>query len=126
MNETIGTQGTKFCSNCGAQIPTAAVVCTNCGCQTGQMQVATPNIVIQNTNLNTNVNKNVVGMAGGRAKNKWLSFALCLGLGWIGAHKFYEGKILMGILYLFTFGLLGIGWLIDTIILLLKPNPYYV
>lgn len=32
----------------------------------------------------------------------------------------------MGILYLFTLGLFGIGWLIDTIILLFKPNPYYV
>ena len=59
-------------------------------------------------------------------KNKWVAFLLCLFLGYFGAHKFYEGRIGMGILYLFTFGLFGIRWLIDLIILLTKPNPYYV
>ena len=32
----------------------------------------------------------------------------------------------MGILYLFTFGLLGIGTLVDLIAIVMKPNPYYV
>ena len=32
----------------------------------------------------------------------------------------------MGILYLFTFGLFGIGWFIDLIALLFKPNHYYI
>ena len=59
-------------------------------------------------------------------KNKWISFFLCLFLGFFGAHKFYEGRVGMGILYLFTGGLLGIGWLINCITLLFKPNPYYV
>lgn len=59
-------------------------------------------------------------------KNKWVAFLLCLFLGGLGVHKFYEEKIGMGILYLFTGGLLGIGWLIDCIVLLCKPNPYFV
>lgn len=59
-------------------------------------------------------------------RSKWTAFFLCLFLGEFGAHKFYEGKVGMGILYLFTFGLCGIGWLIDLIALLFKPNPYYV
>ena len=62
----------------------------------------------------------------GREKNKWIAFLLCFFLGGIGAHKFYEGRVGQGILYLLTVGLFGIGWLIDTIILLCKPNPYYV
>jgi TM2 domain-containing membrane protein YozV len=33
--------------------------------------------------------------------------------GFLGAHRFYFGKKLTGTLYFFTFGLLGIGWLID-------------
>lgn len=59
------------------------------------------------------------------AKSKWISFFLCLFFGVLGAHKFYEGRILFGILYICTGGLLGVGVVIDLIILLFKPNPYY-
>lgn len=52
--------------------------------------------------------------------NKWTIFLLCLFLGYLGVHKFYEGKIGMGILYLCTFGLFGFGWLIDLILILTK------
>ncbi len=58
-------------------------------------------------------------------KNKWVSFFLCLFLGVFGAHKFYEGRVLLGVVYLFTAGIFGIGVLIDLVILLFKPNPYY-
>ncbi|MBU1640856.1 MAG: TM2 domain-containing protein [Proteobacteria bacterium] len=33
--------------------------------------------------------------------------------GFTGSHRFYYGKPLSGTIYLFTLGLLGIGWLID-------------
>lgn len=59
-----------------------------------------------------------------KQKNKWISLILCIFT--ISGHKFYEDKIGIGILYLCTFGLLGIGWIIDIFVLLLKPNPYYV
>ena len=59
------------------------------------------------------------------AKNKWIAFFLCLFFGIIGVHKFYEGRVLLGILYILTGGLLGIGVLVDLIVLLFKPNPYY-
>ena len=59
-------------------------------------------------------------------KNKWVALLLCFFLGAFGAHKFYEGKILFGVIYLLTGGLLGIGVIVDFIILLLKPNPYSV
>lgn len=47
-------------------------------------------------------------------------FFICLFLGWIGAHKYYRGKVLAGLLYTFTLGFFIIGWLFDTIILLIK------
>lgn len=56
--------------------------------------------------------------------NKWVSLILCFFLGFLGIHKFYEGKVGMGILYIFTAGLFGIGVFVDFIILLFKPNPY--
>lgn len=121
---------TKFCKHCGGKIAEAAVICTLCGCQVEEMKHAEqPSVVINNsnssvnTNTNTNVNGGVYGM---RMRNKWVAFFLCLFLGYFGAHKFYEGKAGAGILYLFTCGLFGIGWFIDCINLLFKPNPYYV
>ena len=117
----------KYCKYCGGQIPADAVICTLCGRQVEvikQEASATPNIVINNAN--SNVNQNVNGIAAGNMKDKWAAVLLCLFLGGIGAHKFYEGQIGMGILYLFTVGLFGIGWLVEFIALLMKPNPYYV
>lgn len=58
-------------------------------------------------------------------KNKWLSLLLCLCAGAAGAHKFYEGRILLGIVYLCTGGLCGVGIVFDAVCLLFKPNPYY-
>ena len=122
------TVNTKFCKHCGGRIPTAAVICTLCGCQVEEFKnTEQPNIVINNTNSNVNTNKNIIGGGRvGRPKNKWTAFLLCLLLGFFGAHKFYEGKAGMGIVYLFTGGLFGIGWFIDLLALLAKPNPYYV
>ena len=39
--------------------------------------------------------------------------------GFLGAHRFYFGRPVSGAIYLFTFGLLGIGWLVD---LFLMPS----
>lgn len=58
--------------------------------------------------------------------NKWTIFILCLFLGPFGIHKFYQGKIGIGILYFFTCGIFLIGWVIDLISILFKPNQYYV
>lgn len=40
----------------------------------------------------------------------WL---LLIFLGVFGVHRFYQGKILTGLVYLLTGGLLGLGWLFD-------------
>ena len=126
--------GMKFCIRCGSQIYEDAIICPYCGCQVGELQQSvsrdapsnpTP-IIINNNNVNTNTNVMYGGTAYGKPRDKWVSLLLCFFLGAFGAHKFYEGKIGMGILYLFTLGLFGIGVLIDLILILLKPNPYYV
>lgn len=46
-------------------------------------------------------------------KNKWAVFFLCLFFGCFGVHRFYEKKIVTGIIYLLTMGLFGIGVLYD-------------
>lgn len=45
----------------------------------------------------------------------WTDFVICLLLGYLGVHKFRERNVGMGVLYLFTFGLFGIGWIVDSI-----------
>lgn len=46
-------------------------------------------------------------------KSKGVAYLLWFFFGFLGAHKFYLGKVGMGILYIFTAGFLGIGLLID-------------
>lgn len=126
-NPAAQVEKTKFCKHCGGKIPEAAVICTLCGCQVEEMKHAEqPNIVINNSNSNVNSNRNYNGYYPGREKNKWVAFILCVLLGYLGVHKFYEGRVGLGILYLLTFGLFGIGWFVDCIVLLFKPNPYFV
>ncbi len=51
-------------------------------------------------------------------KSKITALLLCLFLGVFGAHYFYVGKTGMGVLYLLTAGLCGIGWIVDVILIL--------
>jgi TM2 domain-containing membrane protein YozV len=50
-------------------------------------------------------------------KSKGTAYLLWFFLGGLSAHRFYLGQIGIGILYLLTFQLFGIGWLIDMFIL---------
>jgi len=52
-------------------------------------------------------------------KSKMVTMALCLFLGYLGAHRFYIGKIGSGVAQLLTFGGLGIWWAIDLIMIAL-------
>ena len=49
----------------------------------------------------------------------WLAYLLwwISGCGWMGFHRFYLGKIGTGLLWMFTFGLCGIGSIYDLITL---------
>ena len=130
MSELITEEKQKFCKHCGEKIPEDAVLCTHCGRQVEnitQSAANTPNIVINNANSNVNTNNNTINAAAlKKPRNKRISLLLCLFLGYVGAHKFYEGKIGMGVLYLFTGGLFLIGVIVDLISIIFKPNPYYV
>lgn len=115
----------KFCKFCGEKIPEDSIICVKCGRQ------------VENTTPNKGIVINNVANASARPSyppivrqpkqvDKVVALILCILFGYLGVHKFYEGSAGMGLLYLFTFGLFGIGWFVDIIIIATRPNPYYV
>jgi hypothetical protein len=91
--------------------------------QTQQPYSQQPNVVVPNIVVNVdnhNSNSAVASANGGNLgaispKSKDVALILAIFLGYLGVHRFYVGKIGMGLLYLFTGGLFGIGWIWDII-----------
>lgn len=109
------------CPVCGA--PMQSNTCGYCGYteKLSETVGATQNISQQPIQsqiiINNQPQNNVGAVLGISRKNKTVALLLCIFLGYFGAHKFYVGKVGMGILYLFTGGLFGIGWLVDIILI---------
>lgn len=120
------SEQTKFCKHCGEKIPIDAVICVKCGRQVEEFKKTENDHIVINNNNNAVASATAIsGVTVTRnPKNKWIALILCIFT--FCGHKFYEGKTGLGILYLFTLGLFFIGWIVDIIILLGKPNPYYV
>ena len=114
------------CSICGAPIENGK--CAYCGATVTQLNTnkqqyqqqfqSQPQhqIIINNTVTNSEINGRFMRLAGYR--NKTVALILCIFLGFLGAHKFYVGKTGMGLIYLFTGGIFGIGWIIDIFLIM--------
>ena len=83
----------KFCKSCSKPIENDFEVCPYCG-------TATDNKITSE-------------------KSGLACLLLLLFLGWLGAHRFYVGKIGTAILYIITLGGVGIWALIDLISIIL-------
>ena len=110
---TIYAPQKKFCTNCGAEVEAHDNFCRQCG-----KEIENPPPPPTPKNI----------------KNKWIALLLCIFLGFLGAHKFYEGQIFMGIIYIAIFAVFVIfenifGFfivvLMDFISILFKKKLYY-
>lgn len=125
---------TKFCKHCGETIDWECVICPKCGKQVEELKGSENGPIVINNNNNASssasASSNATASSGlsnsyaGKPKNKWVALLLCVFT--LFGHKLYEGKIGMAILYFCTGGLFLIGWIIDIISLLRKPETYYV
>lgn len=99
--------GTMFCYKCGAEIFDEAVICPKCGCPTKNYDQVQQAVAAQQYQTRNDVSP----------KSRTVALLLAIFLGCLGVHRFYLGKIGTGIVWLLTGGCLGIGWLIDIILI---------
>jgi len=88
----------KFCSSCGKIIKKEAAICPNCGVSQQKLEQE----VVKGINEIKKINP------------KWVILMwITIPLGWLGVHRFFVGKIGTGLLWFFTLGISGLGWIID-------------
>ena len=108
----------KYCGICGEKLPSTRCYCPDCGrvypsemaycIECGSMTVP------GDPPRRRASYKDTVPAAG----KSWLvTLLLCVFVGALGVHRFYVGKIGTGILWLLTGGCLGIGWIVDIIVI---------
>lgn len=113
--------GTGYCSQCGAPLENNSQQNTYTG--TVPPMYSQPNYTQPNYTQSNYAQPNYaqpryvqpIGLIS--PCNRWIAFALCFVLGYLGIHRFYVGKIATGVLYIFKGGLFGIGWLVDLIMI---------
>lgn len=107
------------CPSCGAE--TTEERCEYCGYQFPQEPKSSHTTIINNYYTDSQ-NHNASSKGSSKSvkypqKSAVLALVLCIFLGFLGIHLFYTGKKKLGIAYIFTLGLFGIGWIVDIILI---------
>ena len=95
----------KFCKYCGERIDIDCVVCPKCGKQIEALRQDPSQVIINNNGSDYPY------------KSKTVALLLSIFVGGLGIYRFYVGKIGTGIIWLLTAGCLGVGWIIDIIMI---------
>jgi len=111
--------GKPFCNNCIVEIK-GKMYCKN-DLDKVIDEAKTSAVQQSTTSSNVNTNTNVIGgyVIGFPPKKKLPALLLCFFFGYLGFHRFYVGKTGTGLIWLLTLGLLGVGFIIDFIVILL-------
>lgn len=109
----------KFkCDSCGSKnyIKTEdGYKCEYCGSIQDVIMPQEPEIKEPEVNEDNGFAQYQAAPVNSRTKFLIIKLIICLFAGYLGVHKFMEGRIVSGILYVFTGGLFGIGVFIDVI-----------
>ena len=116
--------GKPFCKDCLVEVKGRLYCKADLGNvldEAKQSSSAQPTINITNSNESVNTNTNVNGgFYGGPRKSKTIALILCIigFFGFGGLHRMYVGRVGSGVLHFFTYGICGIGTIIDLISIL--------
>lgn len=103
------------CKNCGStkcqKIDDETYKCEYCGSEERIKKSDEKTVLIDTTFLKETA-ENFKNMDKNK-KNSLIMLLICIFFGELGVHRFLQKKIFSGLLYLFTGGLLGVGWIID-------------
>lgn len=93
----------KYCPHCGSVIDVRAEVCPACG--------------VRASSASGGIDQSGYGVVPSR-RSRITALLLCLFLGYLGAHRFYVGKIGTGFVWLITFGVFGVGMIVDLVMIM--------
>lgn len=105
-NNTTGCYNTKY-GNASYSSPFSSPYKNNCGCEHHQRAP-----------YHNGYGQTPYNNAYYPFKEKLITLILCIFLGIFGAHRFYTGKYVTGVLYFLTGGLFGIGYIVDIVLIL--------
>ena len=88
--------------------------CEYCGAVQDVIMPEQPNIIVE-TNVNSEEHYEPRTQISENKKSLLIRLLICIFAGYLGVHKFIERKIFLGIVYICTYGLFGIGVFIDVV-----------
>ena len=116
----------RKCEYCGSLVPDDKNKCDACGAWCAQEAEKTapipssapivPQPPVDNAKNNIGTASDGKFISNKGVLNSLVIFLVCVFFGMLGLHRFIQGKIFTGILWLITLGLLGIGYFADIVI----------
>lgn len=131
----------KHCVNCGAEIDDRAELCSNCGVnQTKPLEggyedrgenqkycVECGELIAKQAEVCPQCGARQPDLTGGSSSDQIAAGVLALLLGGLGAHKFYQGNVKLGLIYLCFFwtGIPALLGIVEGILMLVADEREY-